>query len=193
MVKTPPSNAEPAGWIPGLGAKIPHASQPKNQNIGQKPHCNKFNKDFKNGLHARVRARARTHTHTHTHTHFKKNDTLLLWKLELRLRFFSDFAKELNFFLAFVDIGLSNFWQGEQEQILFKWYFFLKKRQQWNEFYLTFILILTWHFDKGFWGSFLHFSFSVSQFFASFPRQSHILSCKTLREAKSILRVFGFK
>ena len=35
--------------IPGQGAKIPHASRPKNQNIKQKQYCNKFNKDFKNG------------------------------------------------------------------------------------------------------------------------------------------------
>ena len=33
--------------IPGRGAKIPHASQPKNQNIKQKQYCNKCNKDFK--------------------------------------------------------------------------------------------------------------------------------------------------
>ena len=32
-------------------AKIPHASRPKNQNRKQKQHCNKFNKDFKNGPH----------------------------------------------------------------------------------------------------------------------------------------------
>ena len=38
--------------IPGQGAKIPHASRPKNQNIKkQKQYCNKFNKDFKNGPH----------------------------------------------------------------------------------------------------------------------------------------------
>ena len=51
MVKTSPSNAEGAGSIPGQEAKIPHASQPKNQNIKQKQYCNKFNKDFKNGPH----------------------------------------------------------------------------------------------------------------------------------------------
>ena len=39
------------GLIPGRGAKIPHASLPKNQNIKQKQYCNKFNKDFKNGPH----------------------------------------------------------------------------------------------------------------------------------------------
>ena len=33
VVKTSPSNAMGAGSIPGGGAKIPHASQPKNQNI----------------------------------------------------------------------------------------------------------------------------------------------------------------
>ena len=51
MVKTLPSNAEGVGLIPGQGAKIPHASQPKNQNIKQKQYCNNFNKDFKNGPH----------------------------------------------------------------------------------------------------------------------------------------------
>ena len=32
---------------PCSGAKIPHASPPKDQNRKQKKHCNKFNKDFK--------------------------------------------------------------------------------------------------------------------------------------------------
>ena len=40
------SNAGGAGLIPGRGAKIPHASRPKNQNIKQKQNCNKFNEDF---------------------------------------------------------------------------------------------------------------------------------------------------
>ena len=39
------------GSIPGQGAKILHASQPKNQNIKEKQYCNKFNEDFKNGPH----------------------------------------------------------------------------------------------------------------------------------------------
>ena len=39
------------GSIPGQRAKIPHASQPENQDIKQKQYCNKFNKDFKNGPH----------------------------------------------------------------------------------------------------------------------------------------------
>ena len=47
VVKTSPSNAGGAG--PGQGAKIPHAPQPKNQNIKQKQYCNRLNKDFKNG------------------------------------------------------------------------------------------------------------------------------------------------
>ena len=51
MVKTLPSDAGGAGSIPGQGAKIPHASWPKNQNIKPKQYCNKFNKDFKNGPH----------------------------------------------------------------------------------------------------------------------------------------------
>ena len=49
--RTSPSNAGGAGSVPGRGAKIPHASGPKNQNIKQKQYCNKFNKDFKNGPH----------------------------------------------------------------------------------------------------------------------------------------------
>ena len=51
MVKTSPSNAGGVGSIPGWGAKTPHVSGPKNQNIKQKQNCNKFNKDFKNGPH----------------------------------------------------------------------------------------------------------------------------------------------
>ena len=51
MVKISPSNAKGIGSIPGWGAKIPHVSWPKNQNMKQKQYCNKFNKDFKNGSH----------------------------------------------------------------------------------------------------------------------------------------------
>ena len=51
VVKTLPSSAGGAGSIPGGGAKIPHASQPKTHNVKQKQYCNKFNKDFKNGPH----------------------------------------------------------------------------------------------------------------------------------------------
>ena len=47
MVKPLPSNAGGMGSIRGLGAKIPHASQPKNQNIQQKQYGNKFKKDCK--------------------------------------------------------------------------------------------------------------------------------------------------
>ena len=51
VVKTSPSNAGGASLIPGWGAKIPHASGSKKQNIRQKQYCNKFNKHFKNGPH----------------------------------------------------------------------------------------------------------------------------------------------
>ena len=51
MVKTWPSDAGGVGSIPGQGAKTPHASLPKNQNVKQNQCCNKFNKDFKNGPH----------------------------------------------------------------------------------------------------------------------------------------------
>ena len=73
MVETSPSNAGVVGSIPGRGAKIPHASWPKNQNIKQKQYCNRFNKDFKNGPHEKIEKKSiyiyvYTHTHTHTHT-----------------------------------------------------------------------------------------------------------------------------
>ena len=51
VVQTLPSNAGGVGLIPAQGAKIPHASWPKNQDIKEKQYCNKFNKDFKNGPH----------------------------------------------------------------------------------------------------------------------------------------------
>ena len=40
-----PISARPADSIPGRGAKIPQASQPRNRK--QKQYCNKVNKDFK--------------------------------------------------------------------------------------------------------------------------------------------------
>ena len=42
-----PSNARGTSSIPDQGAKIPHASGPKNQNIKQKQYCNKSDKDLK--------------------------------------------------------------------------------------------------------------------------------------------------
>ena len=49
VVKISPSNAGGAGLILGRGARLLHASWPKNQNMKQKQCCNKLNKDFKNG------------------------------------------------------------------------------------------------------------------------------------------------
>ena len=46
VVGTSPSNVGGAGSSPGWGARIPHTSRPKDQNIKQKQYCNKFNKDF---------------------------------------------------------------------------------------------------------------------------------------------------
>ena len=51
MIGTSPSSARGEGSILGRGARIPHASRPKNQGIKQNQYCNKFNKDFKNGPH----------------------------------------------------------------------------------------------------------------------------------------------
>ena len=49
MVGISPSSSVGVGSILGQRAKIPHASWPRNQSIKQKPYCNKFSKDFKNG------------------------------------------------------------------------------------------------------------------------------------------------
>ena len=46
VVKNPHSNAGDVGSIPGQEAKISHASRPKTQNVWQKPHYNKLNKDL---------------------------------------------------------------------------------------------------------------------------------------------------
>ena len=51
MVKALLSSAGGTGSILGQGAIIPHALQPKCQNIKQRQYCNKFNEDFKNGPH----------------------------------------------------------------------------------------------------------------------------------------------
>ena len=57
VVKTSPSYAGGAGWIPGWEVKIPQTLQPKNQNIKQKWYCNEFNKDFKKVDHIKKRKR----------------------------------------------------------------------------------------------------------------------------------------
>ena len=38
VVESSPSNARSVGLIPGYSAKIPHASQPKNQSKNEKSH-----------------------------------------------------------------------------------------------------------------------------------------------------------
>lgn len=47
--KTLPSSAGGVGLIPDQGAVTAHAAWPKIKNIKQPQHCNKLNKDFKNG------------------------------------------------------------------------------------------------------------------------------------------------
>ena len=44
-----PSAAGGESSSPGLGAKLPQAWWPENQNMEQTQYCNKFNKDLKNG------------------------------------------------------------------------------------------------------------------------------------------------
>ena len=51
MVGTSPSNSGGAGSIPGRGARVPHASRPKDQNKKKRQYSSKFNKDFGNGPH----------------------------------------------------------------------------------------------------------------------------------------------
>jgi len=56
VVKTSPSNARVVGSMPSQGAKIPTSHAHKNLNIKQEPYCDKFNKDFKNGLHPKKKS-----------------------------------------------------------------------------------------------------------------------------------------
>ena len=53
MVKTPPSNLEGMGLLPGqLRSRSQHKQKKKNTKYKQqKKYCNKFNKDFRNGPH----------------------------------------------------------------------------------------------------------------------------------------------
>lgn len=51
MVKTSLSNAGVVDLLPSGGAMTPYVLWPKKQNVKQKQHCNKFKKDFNNGLH----------------------------------------------------------------------------------------------------------------------------------------------
>lgn len=50
-VKTSPSSTGGVSSVPGQGARIPPALQPKTQNVKQKQYRNKFNTDFENGPH----------------------------------------------------------------------------------------------------------------------------------------------
>ena len=54
VVNSSSSKAGRADSIPVRGAKTPHSSGAKNQNIKQKWYCNKFNKDFRNGPHQKI-------------------------------------------------------------------------------------------------------------------------------------------
>ena len=57
------SNAGGEGLTPGQRAKIPHAYQPKNQNIKQKQYCTKFNEEFLNGLHPKKKKQNKKKKH----------------------------------------------------------------------------------------------------------------------------------
>ena len=46
VVGTLPSNSGGVGSIPGQEARVPHASQPRDESIKQKHYCNKSNKGF---------------------------------------------------------------------------------------------------------------------------------------------------
>ena len=51
---SPVAEASPSNegvWVQSLVAKISHATWSINQTVKQKQYCNKFNSDFKNGVH----------------------------------------------------------------------------------------------------------------------------------------------
>ena len=51
VVKKLPFSEKGVGSIPGRGAKMPCALQPKSQNIKQKQYCNQFSTTLKNSPH----------------------------------------------------------------------------------------------------------------------------------------------
>ena len=59
MVKTSPSNAAGVGSIPGRGAKIPHASQPVNQNVNGSNIIKNSIKTFKKMVHIKKKKNQR--------------------------------------------------------------------------------------------------------------------------------------
>ena len=67
VIEILPSSVEGLGSIPGQGAKILHASQPKYQKHKAEQYCNKFNKDFKNGPHQKTNKK-KTLKHTNKNT-----------------------------------------------------------------------------------------------------------------------------
>ena len=70
---------------PGQRAKIPHAYQPKNQNIKQKQYCTKLNEDFLNGLNPKKKK-----------TKQKKKNTLPKKRVNYNLKKYLDENKLLS-------------------------------------------------------------------------------------------------
>ena len=87
VVKTLPSSAGSVGSIPGWGAKIPHASWPKNQNIKQKQYCNKFNKNFKKLVHIKkiLKKRKKKKYSLHPVSRWSWISSLRLWLMSYTL------------------------------------------------------------------------------------------------------------
>ena len=56
--KTSPSSAGGVSSIPGMEAKIPHASWPKKPKHNTEQYCNKSYKSFKNGAHQKKKKKA---------------------------------------------------------------------------------------------------------------------------------------
>ena len=90
MIKTWPSNTGGAGQ----GAKILRALGPKNQNIKQKQHCNKFNKYFKNGPHRKkkkIKKKKLYLSHTEDYNpeaSIPDNSEELLWRSVVSAQFY---------------------------------------------------------------------------------------------------------
>ena len=72
------------GSIPGGGAKIPHASWPKNQNIKQKQFCNTVNKHLKKKVHQKKKFPQKSGNKQILHIRLRLSKVFCYWNKRIK-------------------------------------------------------------------------------------------------------------